>query len=82
MLAATTTVRVSPETRAELTELAAERGVTTADLIAELLAFERERSLLRAMNDGFARLAEDSAAMAAWRAEQRAWDATLGDGFA
>ena len=80
-MAATTTVRVSPETRAELASMSSERGITTADLIAELVAIERERNLLSAMNEGFARLADDPEALAAYRSEQRAWEATLRDGL-
>lgn len=81
MLAATTTVRVSQQTRALLAAMSSERGVSTADLIAELVALEHERDLLRSMNEGFAQLANDPEAMAAYREEQRSWDATVGDGL-
>jgi predicted DNA-binding protein len=81
MLAATTTVRVSPETREALTKLSGERGVSTADLIAELVTFEQERVLLEAMRRSFAEMASDSAALAEYKAELKLWDATVGDGL-
>jgi len=80
-LAATTTIRVTPDTREALSALSAERGMTTADLVAELVALEQERVLLAAMNQGFADLAADPAAMEEYRAEQRIWDSTVGDGL-
>ena len=81
MLAATTTVRVTIETREALSAMSEEKGLTTADLIAELVSLEQERRLLEAMNAGFAELAEDPEALAVWRAEQRTWEATLADGL-
>ena len=81
MLAATTTVRVSPETREALTKLSGERGVSTADLIAQLVAVEQERVLLAAMSSSFAELAADSAAFTEYQAEQKLWDSTAGDGL-
>jgi broad specificity phosphatase PhoE len=61
--------------------MSSERGLTTADLIAELVSLERERDLLRAMNEGFTELAKDPQAMAAYRAQQSDWEATLPDGL-
>ncbi|MCX6389172.1 MAG: hypothetical protein NT122_00850 [Solirubrobacterales bacterium] len=79
MLAATTTIRVTPETREALSALSAERGVTNADLVAELVTLERERGLLAAMNQQFAEMAADP--VEEYRAEQRIWDSTVGDGL-
>ncbi|MEI6663712.1 MAG: hypothetical protein WCL20_05355 [Actinomycetes bacterium] len=81
MLAATTTIRVTPETREALSALSAERGVTNADLVAELVTLERERVLLAAMNQQFAEMAADPDAIEEYRAEQRIWDSTVGDGL-
>ena len=80
-MAATTTVRVSPETREALTKLSGERGVSTADLIAQLVAVEQERVLLAAMSSSFAELSADSAAFTEYQAEQKLWDSTAGDGL-
>jgi len=81
VLAATTTVRVSPETREALTRLSGERGVSTADLIAELVTVEQERVLLEAMSSSFAEMATDSVALSEYQAEQKLWDSTVGDGL-
>lgn len=81
MLAATTTVRVTIETREALAEMSAQRGMTTADLIEELVTLEQERRLLASMNAAFAELADDPEELASYRAEQRAWEATLSDGL-
>lgn len=80
-MAATTTVRVTIETREALAEMSAARGITTADLIAELVTLESERQLLDSMNAAFAELADDPVALASYRAEQKAWEATLADGL-
>ena len=45
-MAPTTTVRVHPHTRLAIAELCAERGMSAADLVEELVARERDSALL------------------------------------
>ena len=81
MLAATTTVRVSTETREALTRLSAERGISTTDLIADLVMLEQDRVLLAEMDKHFTDLASDPSGSKPYQAEQLLWDATVGDGL-
>lgn len=78
----TTTVRVHKGTRDALTRLSRQRGVTTADLLAELVERREQDEILERMNAAFARQREDSQTWAAERAEREAWEATLIDGLA
>jgi len=81
-MAATTTVRVHPETRAAIARLSERRGVSAADYLGELVARAEEDELLAAMNDDFRDLKADPAAWAALEAERASWDRTLLDGLA
>ena len=81
MLAATTTVRVSTETREAISKLSSARGMSNADLVAQLVALEQERVLLSEMESHFTELASDPEAFEAYQAEQRIWDVTAGDGL-
>lgn len=80
-MAETTTVRVRVSTRDALSRLSRRRGVSTADLIAELVERHEQDDLLERMNASFAREAADPDARAVERAEREAWEATLGDGL-
>jgi hypothetical protein len=78
-MAATATIRVTPETRDRLNRIGAERGLSAGELIDELVAHAEERALLDAMESHYEELRSDPEAWAAHRAEVSAWDATSGD---
>jgi ATP-dependent exoDNAse (exonuclease V) beta subunit len=79
-MARTTTVRVHSHTREALAELSAQRGLTTADLLDELVTRERDNALLQAMNEHFAGL--DAEELRELEQERDAWEQTLLDGLA
>ena len=79
-MAPTTTVRVHPHTRLAIAELCAERGMSAADLVEELVARERDSALLAAMNHRFAGASADECAGLAQ--ERGLWEWTLLDGLA
>lgn len=79
--AGTTTVRVSARSHAALHEIAQKTGQTLTGTIAELVERERRRLMLAEFNASFRRLKADPEAWAAYRAEQRDWDGTVGDGL-
>lgn len=81
-MAATTTVRVHATTRDALSRLTAQRGVSTADLLAELVERREGDEILEQMNAAFARQRNDPDAWAREQAERKAWEATLIDGLA
>ena len=78
---ATTTVRVNESTRDVLTRLSRERGISTAELLDELVSRREQDALLEQMNDAYARQREDPAAWEAERDERDAWEQTLLDGL-
>jgi len=78
-MAATTTLRVRPDTRDRINRLAQEDGVAAPELIDRLVEKEEQDRLLRAMNEDFARLRKDEAGWAAFKAETAAWDTTSSD---
>jgi hypothetical protein len=78
-MAPTTTVRVHPHTRRAIAELSAQRGMTAADLLEDLVARERDGALLEAMNAHFAALTDEERASLA--RERDAWEGTLLDGL-
>lgn len=80
-MAATTTVRVHPETRLALARLSAQRGLTTADLLAELVERREQDELLEQMNASYERRLADPAAQEGERAERELWETTLPDGL-
>jgi predicted DNA-binding protein len=80
-MAATTTVRVSPETRERLARLSAAKGLSTPDLIAELAKRAEEDALLDEMNEHYAALRRDPVAWQEFVSERAAWEATLLDGL-
>lgn len=79
-MAATATIRVTPETRDLLNRISAERGISAGELVDELAAHAEERALLEAMEAHYRELRSDAEAWQAHRAEVAAWDATAGDG--
>jgi predicted DNA-binding protein len=80
-MAATTTVRVTPETRERLARLSAARGLSTPDLIAELAKRAEDDALLERMNEHYAALRGDPDAWGEFVSEREAWEATLLDGL-
>jgi hypothetical protein len=78
---ATTTVRVNESTRDVLTRLSRERGISTAELLDELVSRREQDALLEQMNDAYARQREDPASWEAERDERDAWERTLLDGL-
>jgi len=78
-MAASTTLRVRPDTRDRLSRLARAERVTAPELLDRLVTQEEHAQLLRAMNDDFERLRRDQVAWAEFRAETALWDATSGD---
>lgn len=78
---ATTTVRVNERTREILTRLSRERGISTAELLDELVTRQEQDELLELMNDAYARQREDPMAWQAERSERDAWEQTLLDGL-
>jgi predicted transcriptional regulator len=80
-VAATATVRVDPEIRDRINELAAARGVKASALLGQLVREAEDAQLLAEMNDGFERLNRDPAAREHYDSELREWDATLLDGL-
>ncbi len=81
-VAASTTVRVTPETRARLARLSDARGVSTPDLIEELAVRAEEDTLLERMNGHYAELRSDKSAWAEHVRERELWETTLLDGLA
>jgi hypothetical protein len=78
-MAATTTLRVRPETRDRINRLAREDRVSAPELIDRLVENEERDRLLAAMNVDFVRLRGDEAAWADYKAETTAWDTTSSD---
>jgi 23S rRNA U2552 (ribose-2'-O)-methylase RlmE/FtsJ len=65
----TTTIRVSVETRDRLKTLSRRRGEPAGEVVAELVRTADEEELLAEIGAGFEKLATDSRALAAYRAE-------------
>jgi hypothetical protein len=80
-MAASTTVRVTHETREQLARLAKAWGLTTAELVAELARRAEEDVMLDRMNMHYQTLHADREAWEAHVRERELWDATLLDGL-
>jgi predicted DNA-binding protein len=81
-MAATTTVRVRPETREAIARLSERRGIPAADYLGELVARAEEDELLEAMNDDFRDLKADERGWKRRERERSGWERTLLDGLA
>lgn len=68
----TTTIRVPVETRDRLNSLAARRGEPAGEVVAKLVGAADEDAMLEEITVGFERLASDSRAFSAYRAESEA----------
>jgi predicted DNA-binding protein len=75
--AKTTTIRVPTKTRDRLKALAAQRGESASEVIAELVDDASEETMLAEAAAGFERLAEDPKALAAYRSEAREIEAAF-----
>jgi hypothetical protein len=80
-VAATVTIRVTPETRELLSRISAQRGMTTGELVEELATQAEDRELLEATARHYDDLRSDPAAWAEYRSEVTVWDGTSGDGL-
>jgi predicted DNA-binding protein len=69
--AKTTTIRVPTETRDRLKVLAAQRGESASEVVAELVDDASEETMLAEAAAGFERLAGNPEALAAYRSEAR-----------
>jgi predicted DNA-binding protein len=67
----TTTIRVSTQTRDRLKVLAVRRGESASDVVAKLVSAADEEAMLAEVEAGFEKLAGNSDALAAYRAESR-----------
>ncbi|MBS1863201.1 MAG: hypothetical protein JSS68_15995 [Actinobacteria bacterium] len=65
----TTTIRVSTRTRDLLKALATRRGEPAGEIVAKLVAAADEEAMLADIEASLERLADDPAALAAYRAE-------------
>jgi predicted DNA-binding protein len=76
--AKTTTIRVSTKTRDRLKALAAVRGESASEVVAQLVDDASEETMLAAAAAAFDRLADDPEALAAYRSEAREIEAGFG----
>jgi len=81
-MAATTTVRVRPETREAIARLSERRGIPAADYLGELIARAEEDELLAAMNADFLELKADERGWSTLHDDRAGWERTLLDGLA
>jgi hypothetical protein len=70
-MAATTTIRVSTETRNLLKALSARRKRSAGEIVSELVHGADDDLLLADAEAGFTRMASDPSALAAYHAETR-----------
>lgn len=80
-MAATVTIRVTPETRDVLNRLSIARGMSAGELVEELATNAEDQTLLETAAQHYEDLRSDPEAWAEYRAEISAWDATSGDGL-
>jgi predicted DNA-binding protein len=76
--AKTTTIRVSTKTRDRLKALAAQRGDSASEVVAELVNDASEETMLAEAATGFEKLASDPKAIAAYRSAAREIDNAFG----
>lgn len=77
MMTETATIRVSRETRDRLAEQARERGVSLSAMLAQLARQAEREAAFRAEREASRVDASDAAV----RAEEREWEAAIGDGI-
>jgi hypothetical protein len=77
MASDTATIRVTRETRDRLAEQARERGISLAAMLAELARDAERDAIFRSERDA----SRADAGRTSVDAEEREWEATLGDGI-
>lgn len=80
-MAATATVRVTPETRERLKRLGHDRGLSTPELLEALTRRAEEDKLLAEHDAAISRIMVDPRSASSYKAELSAWDGTLEDGL-
>ena len=80
-MAATVTIRVTPQTRDLLNRISAQRGMSAGELVEELATQAEDLALLEAAQQHYESLMADPDAWAEYRIEVTAWDGTSGDGL-
>jgi predicted transcriptional regulator len=78
---ATTTIRVSTETRDLLNRLARTSGTSMQQVLEAALEQYRRRQFLEALNAAYAAMQADPQAQAEEAEERAVWDTTLADGL-
>ena len=78
---ATTTIRVSTQTRNSLRELAQAVGLPMQKVIEQAIEQYQRQYLLRSANAAYAQLREDKPTWDTYQEEQAAWDVTINDGL-
>lgn len=76
-----TTVRVRPETRAVLEELAESSGASVSELVERAVDDLRRRQFLEGLAEDFERLRADPERWQAEIEERAEWECTLADGI-
>ncbi len=77
MTTETATIRVTRETRDLLAQQASERGVSLSAMLSDLAHDVAREAIFRAERDA----TRADAGLAAVKAEDREWEATIGDGL-
>ena len=80
-MSATTTIRISTETRSSLRELAQAVGLPMQKVLEQAIEQYQRQYLLRSANVAYAQLREDKPTWEIYREEQAEWDVTLNDGL-
>lgn len=75
------TVCISENSHQILTQIAAQTGQTTAEVLDKAVDAYRRAQFFEKLNAGYAELRADPAAWAEHEAERKQWDATLMDGL-
>ena len=78
---ATTTIRVSTETRNTLRELAKKIGLPMQEVVEQAIDHYRRQHLLNTANAAYAKLRADEEAWQAYTDESAEWESTLNDGL-
>lgn len=79
---ASTTVRLTEETREALRQLSAQSGESMSSVVSKAVEAYRRRCILEQTNAAYAALRSDPDAWAEELEERRMWEATLLDGLA
>jgi len=75
------TVRITPEARKSLREIADSTGQSMQEVLSKAIEDYRRKTFLETANAAFAALRNDARAWKQEQEEREAWDATLSDGL-